>query len=262
MFEEQAKHELFETVKAFQACKQEDGKTFAELHAMIKLHEKGIPKKVATPAVLAIRGGKIQKDKKKPQGAKGKDKGKTKLAYAPKAKISPPPKRDNTKRRNAGEASTLSIFTIELYSIPNKSWMYDTGYKTHIFNTTRGLRRRRKLKHGALNLYVGNGMRAVVEAIGSLDLILPNRRVIILDNYHYAPSITRGVVSLSRLVDMHTFINYGISVMKDDVFYFNAILHDGIYEIDMQIFYPNVSSIYNVRNKRAKRALDSTYTSV
>ncbi|GJV39781.1 ATP-dependent DNA helicase PIF1-like protein [Tanacetum coccineum] len=76
MFEEQAKQELFETVKAFHACKQEDvrseynmhsmGKTLAELHAMLKLHEKVIPKKAGTPAVLAIHEGKIQKDKKKP----------------------------------------------------------------------------------------------------------------------------------------------------------------------------------------------------
>ncbi|GJW88722.1 hypothetical protein Tco_0164062 [Tanacetum coccineum] len=120
MFEEQAKHELFETVKAFHAHKQEEGqsvssyilkmksyldtlerlsytmpkelgvslilnslnkdydrfvqnynmhsigKTIAELHVMLKLHEKGIPKKAETPVVLAIREGKIHKDKKKP----------------------------------------------------------------------------------------------------------------------------------------------------------------------------------------------------
>ncbi|GKA30142.1 hypothetical protein Tco_0716447 [Tanacetum coccineum] len=70
------------------------GKTLAELHAMLKLHEKGIPKKAETPIVLAIREGKIQKDKKKPQGAKGKNK----LVYAPKAKITPPPKRDNLEK--------------------------------------------------------------------------------------------------------------------------------------------------------------------
>ncbi|GJZ79816.1 hypothetical protein Tco_0644653 [Tanacetum coccineum] len=40
-------------------------------HAMLKIHEKGIPKKAETPAVLAMREGKIQKDRKKPQGAKG-----------------------------------------------------------------------------------------------------------------------------------------------------------------------------------------------
>ncbi|GKB22467.1 zinc finger, CCHC-type containing protein [Tanacetum coccineum] len=152
------------------------GKTLAELHAMLKLHEKGIPKKAETPAVLAIREGKIQKDKKKPQGAKGKAKGKNKLAYAPKTKIPPPPKRDNPakdsichhckevghwrrncpsyhaelkKRKNASVASTSGIFTIELYAFPNKTWVYDTGYRTHICNTSQGLRESRKLKHGA-----------------------------------------------------------------------------------------------------------------
>nr|GEW51601.1 zinc finger, CCHC-type [Tanacetum cinerariifolium] len=41
-------------------------KTIAELHTMLKFHEKCILKKVETPAVLAIWEGKIQKDKKKP----------------------------------------------------------------------------------------------------------------------------------------------------------------------------------------------------
>ncbi|GJU24902.1 hypothetical protein Tco_1163523, partial [Tanacetum coccineum] len=69
--------------------------TLAELHAMLKLHENGIPKKVETPTVLSIREGKFQKDRKKPQKAKGKAKGNNKLAYAPKTKIPSPPKRDN-----------------------------------------------------------------------------------------------------------------------------------------------------------------------
>ncbi|GKD21456.1 zinc finger, CCHC-type containing protein [Tanacetum coccineum] len=244
------------------------GKTIAELHVMLKLHEKGILKKAETPAVLAIWEGRIQKDKKKPQGERGKDKGKTKLAYAPKPKILPPPKRDNStkdslrKKKNASGASTLGIFTIELYAFPNKSWVYDTGCGTHICNTLQGLRGSRRLKHGALSLYVGNGMCAAVEAIGSFNLVLPSGLIIVLDNCHFAPTITRGVVSISCLVDngyIHTFTNYGISVSKDDVFYFNAIPRDGIYEIHMHNLYPNVSSIYNVSNKSAKHELDSSY---
>ncbi|GJX32367.1 hypothetical protein Tco_0242222, partial [Tanacetum coccineum] len=124
------------------------GKTIAELHAMLKLHEKCIQKKVETPAVLAIQGGKIQKDKKKPQGAKGKAKGKNKLAHAPKTKIPSPPKRDN----------------------PEKDSIYHYCKE--------GLSRSRKLKHGALSLYIGNGMRAAVEAIRSFDLILPSGLII------------------------------------------------------------------------------------
>ncbi|GKB34795.1 hypothetical protein Tco_0879737, partial [Tanacetum coccineum] len=174
--------ELLETVKAFHACKQEDGqsvssyllkmksypdtlerlgyvmpkelgvslilnslnkdydqfiqnynmhsmgKTLAELHAMLKLHEKGIPKNAETLIMLAIHEGKIQKDKKKPQGAKGKARGKNMLTYAPKTKILPPPKRENPEKDSICH-----------------------HYKE-------GLRRSRKLKHGALNLYMGNGI--------------------------------------------------------------------------------------------------------
>ncbi|GKA55680.1 retrotransposon protein, putative, ty1-copia subclass [Tanacetum coccineum] len=265
------------------------GKTIAELHAMLKLHEKDILKKAETPDVLAIREGKIQKDKKKPRGTKGKDKGKNKLAYDPKPKILPPPKRDNPakdpvchhckevghwrknypsyqaelkKRKNASVASTSGIFTIELYAFPNKTWVYDTSFGTHICNTFQGLRESRKLKHKALSLYMGNGMRAAVKAIRSFDLILPSGLIIVLENYHFAPSVTRGVVSISLLVNngyIHTFTNYGISVLKDNVFYFNAIPRDGIYEIDMHNLYPNVSSMFNVSNKRVKYSLDSSY---
>nr|GEY73981.1 hypothetical protein [Tanacetum cinerariifolium] len=90
MFKEQAKQELFETVKHFTLVNMRRdydkfvqnynmhsmGKTIAELHDILKLHEKGISNKAETPDVLAIREGKIQKDKRKPRRAKGKDKGK------------------------------------------------------------------------------------------------------------------------------------------------------------------------------------------
>ncbi|GKE61354.1 retrotransposon protein, putative, ty1-copia subclass, partial [Tanacetum coccineum] len=166
------------------------------------------------------------------------------------------------KRKNASVASTSGIFTIELYAFPNKTWVYDTGCETHICNTSQGLRESRKLKHGALSLYMGNGMRAPIEAIRSFDLIRPNGLIIALDNCHFTPTVTRGVISISRLVKngyIYTFTNYGIFVSKDNVFYFNAIPRNGIYEIDMHNLNPNVSFGYNVSNKRAKHRLDSYY---
>ncbi|GJU71021.1 zinc finger, CCHC-type containing protein [Tanacetum coccineum] len=148
MFQQQDKQELFETVKAFHACKQEEGqsvstymlkmkayldqmerlsypmplvlgvnmiltslskdydqfvlnynmhdigKTIPELHAMIKLAEKGIPKK--TPVVLAIWQGQIQKPKSQAKGKeKQRGKGKSKLAYDPKHKIPLPAKKEH-----------------------------------------------------------------------------------------------------------------------------------------------------------------------
>ncbi|GJQ94392.1 putative retrotransposon protein [Tanacetum coccineum] len=167
------------------------------------------------------------------------------------------------KKKQVGSASSSGIFMIELFSLPNNnSWVYDTGCGTHICNTKQGFRIERKLKRGALYLYVGNGVREQVEAIGSYDLVLPNGLVICLDNCHYAPTITRGVVSVSRLVDngfVQCFTDYGISISKNNVLYFNVVARNGIYEIDMHDLVPNVNSIYNVSNKRVKRNLDSTY---
>ncbi|PWA63987.1 hypothetical protein CTI12_AA347510 [Artemisia annua] len=70
------------------------GKTIAELHNMLKLVEKGMPKKA--PVVLAINKGRIQKKNKgKPLATgKGQGKGKAHLAYAPKPKIPPPAKKE------------------------------------------------------------------------------------------------------------------------------------------------------------------------
>ncbi|GJX19695.1 hypothetical protein Tco_0222372 [Tanacetum coccineum] len=62
-----------------------------------------------------------------------------------------------------------------------------------------------------------------------------------------------------KQVDTASTSDYGISVSKNDVLYFIAIQRDGIYEIDMLNLVPNVNSIYNVSNKRAKHNLDFTY---
>ncbi|GJT29900.1 hypothetical protein Tco_0910175, partial [Tanacetum coccineum] len=50
------------------------GKIVGELHALLIEYEKGLPKKAATPQVMAIQGGRIQKANKKSVNAKGKGK--------------------------------------------------------------------------------------------------------------------------------------------------------------------------------------------
>ncbi|GKA81883.1 retrovirus-related pol polyprotein from transposon TNT 1-94 [Tanacetum coccineum] len=258
MFEKQARVERFDLIQTFHACKQEEdkpvtayvlkmkgyldqlerlgyvlpqdlsvglilngltrdfvgfvinynmhntGKTIGELHAMLIEYEKVLPKKAKTP------------------------KGKDKQVNIPKPKNPKPtakehPAKDDTchhckevghwkrncliylvellkKKKQVSTASFSSIFTIELFSFPTKSWVYDTGCGTHICITKQGLRGARKLEQGALYLYVGNGVCAQVEAIGSFDLVLPN-----------------GLC----------FTDYGISVSKNDVLYFNSIPRDG-----------------------------------
>lgn len=112
-------------------------------------------------------------------------------------------------------------------------------------------------------MYVGNGIRAAVAAIGTFDLVLPLGLILVLNNCHYAPSIVRGVVSVSFLLDngfVHAFINNGISVSLNNVFYFNAIPINGVFEIDMENSVSNRNNfVYSISNKRIKSNLDSSY---
>ncbi|GKB79308.1 hypothetical protein Tco_0946203 [Tanacetum coccineum] len=59
------------------------GKTIGELHALLIEYEKGLPKKAATPQVIAIQDGRIHKANKKSLNAKGKGKGKGKRKDKP-----------------------------------------------------------------------------------------------------------------------------------------------------------------------------------
>ncbi|GJZ87038.1 zinc finger, CCHC-type containing protein [Tanacetum coccineum] len=239
IYYKQAEHKLLQTNYNMHGM----GKDVNELHAMLKLHEETLPKKVVAAALHAIRAGKVQKNKnKKPlkaaTGVQGKGKGKMVYAhvhapsYAPKSKNPPPPKKDNPTKdaicQQCGE----------------------------------GLRGSKKLKPRALSLYMGNGQRSGVEAIRNFHLCLPSGLVIVLNNFHYAPSITRGIILVSCLYDdgfINLFNNNNATlVSKNNLVYFIAILRDGIYEIEMSCSNTNDSSMYAVSNKRAKLNLYSS----
>nr|GEZ95546.1 hypothetical protein [Tanacetum cinerariifolium] len=218
------------------------GKTVNELHAMLKLHKETLPKKDANLALHAIRAEGFRKTKKNKshkaaKGGHGKGKGKMGHAsdnapFSPKPKTPPPPKKDNPAKD--------AIF-------------HQCG---------EGLRGSKKLKPDALSLYVGDGHRAAVEAIGTYHLELPSGLVNVLNNCHYAPSITRGVILVSRLFDdgfINRFDDNNVtSVSKNNPFYFMVVPRDGIFEIDMSCSNTNDSSMYAITNKRAKINLDSS----
>nr|GEV56667.1 hypothetical protein [Tanacetum cinerariifolium] len=166
------------------------GKTINKLHAMLKLHEQTLPKNNA-PDLHAIRAGywkrncpryiaELLKNKKLSQGASGS-----------------------------------GIFTIELYTFPNKSWVYDTGCGTHICNNTQGLRGSRKLKPCALSLYVGNGQRAAVKAIGSYYLSLPSG----LENSLITQEASGSLEDLEIIQeeDTHPSIDTSLNHKEDDL---------------------------------------------
>ncbi|GKE21344.1 retrotransposon protein, putative, ty1-copia subclass [Tanacetum coccineum] len=145
-------------------------KTIPELHAMLKLAKKGIPKK--TPSILVISQGQIQKPKSQTRD-KGKQRGneKSKLAYDPKHKIPPPAKKEHLAK--------------------------DT--KLHLAH--QGLRGYQKLNKRALALYVSNGNTAAIEAIRSFDLILPSR-MILMGRKPFIQEVKELMIYLESYIDV------------------------------------------------------------
>ncbi|GKF58504.1 zinc finger, CCHC-type containing protein, partial [Tanacetum coccineum] len=143
---------------------------------MLIEYEKGLPKKAETLQVMMIKGGKIQKANKKSLKAKGKGKangkGKDKQIYIPKPKNLKPSAKENTAKddtchhyKEVGHwKRNCHVYLAELLKKKKQ-----VGFASSL-----GFRESRKLKQRALYLYVGNGVRAQVEAIGSYDLVLPN----------------------------------------------------------------------------------------
>nr|GFA79574.1 hypothetical protein [Tanacetum cinerariifolium] len=102
-----------------------------------------------------------------------------------------------------------------------------------------GLRGIQKMNKCALDLYAGIGNCAAVKAIGSFDITLPNG----MDNRFLYKFTDNGAILFSM----------------DDLFYFNAIPHDGIFEIDMHNHISNESSIYTCSNNKSKHNIDYTF---
>nr|GEX62841.1 retrotransposon protein, putative, Ty1-copia subclass [Tanacetum cinerariifolium] len=211
------------------------GKIINELHAMLKLHEQTLPKN-NVPALHAIQAGKVQKvnnkhKKLQPQmAARGQIKGR-------------------------GKISSLMLPSLRFSLHPSGKILLRTRSIMSV-----GLRESRKLKRRDLSLYVGNGQREAVEAIDVFHLCLPSGLVIVLNNYHYAPYIIRGVISVSHLYEdgfVICFMNNTIQVSRNNMVYFSAIQRDGIFEIDFFNSYANDSSMYAISKKRAKLYLDS-----
>nr|GEZ38389.1 hypothetical protein [Tanacetum cinerariifolium] len=123
--------------------------------------------------------------------------------------------------------------------------------------TTNGTRR--VIRTGPIKLCF-NSQREAVEVIGAFYLCLPSGLEIVLNNCHYAPSITRGVIFVFRLYEdgfVNHFVDNTIQVSRNNVVYFSAVPRDGIFEIDLSNSLTNESYIYAVSNNRAKLDLDS-----
>ncbi|GJV13356.1 hypothetical protein Tco_1354897 [Tanacetum coccineum] len=114
------------------------GKTIGELHALLIEDEKGLPKKAATPQVMEIQGGRIQKANKKSFNAKGKGKGNDK-SYIPKPKNPKPYAKEHPTKddacHNYKETATRTLNMVSTKKVdktPYKFWYGKVPYLSYL----------------------------------------------------------------------------------------------------------------------------------
>ena len=155
-------------------------KSIVELHGMLKNVETNIQ---TINIVLMVQKGESMKIKGKGKGNKAK---KGKGQSKPKAKKLKPPKEgvcffcnehghwkrncklylEDLKKKKSSEATTSSIYVIEVNLSTSTSWLLDTGYGSHICVNVHGLRSSRSLVKGEVDLRVGNRARVAALAVG------------------------------------------------------------------------------------------------
>nr|GFB07575.1 retrotransposon protein, putative, Ty1-copia subclass [Tanacetum cinerariifolium] len=164
-YSNQAEQELLQAVREFHTSKQEEGQSVSS-HVLKMNGYIDILERLGQAVSQNLAGGH------------GKGKGKMGHAsnnapFAPKPKTPPPPKKDNPAKdaicHQCGEAG---------------------HWRWNCLVYLAELMKKKKLSEGAIT--------SAVEAIGTYHLELPSGLVIVLNNCHYAPSITR--VSKNNLV--------------------------------------------------------------
>ncbi|KAK3032597.1 hypothetical protein RJ639_037361 [Escallonia herrerae] len=100
---------------------------------------------------------------------------------------------------NKGNLSICVCYESYTIDAPLNTWWVDISATVHITNSLQGFLSVKKLNKGDRNVLVGNGEKAQVEAVGTLRLVLESGFNLDLVDTIYVPSMTRNLISVSRL---------------------------------------------------------------
>ncbi|KAI3739156.1 hypothetical protein L2E82_29553 [Cichorium intybus] len=184
------------------------------------------------PPVLAIGSGKGKKRKGPPKQNWRENTHVGSSSGAPKGKSSGIP-----HVRNPKEADYFYCKQKGHWKRSCPTYLQDVkdGCGFHICSDLQGLEESRELEHGRLNLVMGNRRTSPVTKIGVYGLMLSSGVRLDLHNCCYAPDMAKNIISFHALFRQGFYyefnkLNGSISVFKNDVFIFNAMPCDGVYE--------------------------------
>ena len=102
-------------------------------------------------------------------------------------------------RAKKGTLLKLVFSEVNLTSAPKHTWWIDSGATTYISVSMQGCLSCRKPNDGERYIFVGDGKKVEVEAIGAFRLFLKSGTYLDLNETYVVPSFQRNLVSISIL---------------------------------------------------------------
>ena len=148
--------------------------------------------------------------------------------------------KDCVKRREwfekKGKPLAFVCFESNFIEPPSNTWWIDSGSNVHVSNSMQGYLTTRNISPNEAYLYMGNRMKAPVEAIGNFRLVLSTGFHLDLENTLYVPTVSRNLISLSKL-DLDGFSSYTgdgcFKLFKNNELLGFGILVNGLYQITL-----------------------------
>ncbi|KAH7866788.1 hypothetical protein Vadar_024998 [Vaccinium darrowii] len=135
-----------------------------------------------------------------------------------------------------GKNLSFVCYESNLVEVPSNTWWIDYGATTHITNSLQGYLSTRKPGESDRFVYMGNRLKAEVLAVGTYRLVLETGHQINLEDTFYVPSISRNLVSLSRLDCSGYSVSFGcrkLNLMFNSIMVGSGDLCDGLYKITL-----------------------------
>ena len=166
-------------------------------------------------------------------------------------------------RAKKGMSYNFVSSEVNLALVPSDTWWIDTGATTHISVTMQACHSSRLPIDGERYIYMRNGKKAQVQAIGTFQLMLDSGFILILENTFIVPSFRRNLIYVSCLDKSGYLCSFGnetFSLFQNSKVIGTGSLIDKLYKLNMQS--PNTNLIMNVTIIGSKRKLNNEKSSM
>ena len=156
------------------------------------------------------------------------------------------------------------FFESNLAEVPNNTWWLDSGATTHVSNMMQRFITIRTTNPASDFLFMGNRMKAPIEGIGTYRLVLDSGYQLDLSETIYVPSISRNLISVSKLDVCGFDVKFGsnsFSLFKNSGVIGSGFLIDGLYKLKLDnIFVESLLTVNdNIGLKRSMMNENSAY---